>query len=895
MNQFMEKIKDYSAPQQKELMRLASLSLDGLLTAFPKPKQTPDADPDKRAEGISDGRMKKLLADLELYLAEKMHQLNTDRDAFLRFDRMNRGYLSPNEFRAACATVNILLSDKELELFLIKYDTVGDGFIRYGEFLKYTAAKRKSQIRSASMESYNQAILNRPIPDPLDIDRAIRDVENSPEVRLEKGFQQCREFIYLKGKNLTAFFKTLAGADTKKVSVNDVIANLDSMGFPGGLVTIDEVSAYLYGRGKENAGYLNQSEFNDLFTMAVASPSTAPIPAAGEQFRMSFDENVVSEVVGKLNSLSLRVVFKSIDLDCDGLINSKELAQSLMDHGLNKTICALPDFMMYLDSFSKRRQGQFGYAEFVYFINNCRTRSPHLQLIGSKQVIDVPDGSSAEEVLNILNATSKTCSVSAHLRNYVDAEGTNTLNEVELLQALQDLNFNISLSTVQTFLDAFDHNAVGRVPVLEIARSIEHPLANWKLKGGVRRAPGGESQVPLGHNLSIDLQAKDKPWNNNRTALAITQPPGGNSSIDFKASPDPQVKSSWTSRVHESNIDFGAAPDSTPIKRGQYQPPGGWSSVNFGEDHGGARPLRTRGNIGGEPSIMLEHNPVKASADAVTAPRQLSKVKDEPITQIGYSQEEVEAHAAARPISHVTSLQPPGGHSVFAFDSSFGHEFKPSLRVTAGPGGNTDINLSHDPYAPILGPRVREPPSYGQASFDQSFNPDRTDGERGGIPKQLMRSLQPTGGVTSIMLEHGPHTSSPGMSKVRSVYAAGSLQSPGGNPSVVLGSNVESTVVSQFDSALGAGVQVDTSLLATICEAVEQAGRIRHTFQDMNRPNCTTLNKTDFQEGMAKHFSINVSADACDNLYSAFNQNHDGELTYSEFVRMIATKRAGDQ
>jgi Ca2+-binding EF-hand superfamily protein len=74
-------------------------------------------------------------------------------------------------------------------------------------------------------------------------------------------------------------------------------------------------------------------------------------------------------VLVTVNNQPLRKVFRTMDLDQDGLISTAELMTGLTHYGLSPFTADDESFRAFAESFCKRQSGQFGFSEFNRFIN----------------------------------------------------------------------------------------------------------------------------------------------------------------------------------------------------------------------------------------------------------------------------------------------------------------------------------------------------------------------------------------------------------------------------------------------------------------------------------------------------------------------------------------------
>merc|ERR1712130_248264 len=97
-------------------------------------------------------------------------------------------------------------------------------------------------------------------------------------------------------------------------------------------------------------------------------------------------------------------------------------------------------------------------------------------------------------------------------------------------------------------------------------------------------------------------------------------------------------------------------------------------------------------------------------------------------------------------------------------------------------------------------------------------------------------------------------------------------------------------IVKRFESInIHANGKKDESILEKISKAVHSQGRVRHVFRKFNAThNSIGLSKEELRKGLI-NLGVTVDKIQIDHLYSEFDKNKDGFLTYSEFVRMLTS------
>lgn len=569
--------------------------------------------------------------------------------------------------------------------------------------------------------------------------------------------------------------------------------------------------------------------------MAANNESAAPIdkpPSCGG------DQPAVVQVLVKMNNLNLRKVFKTMDDDNDGLVSTDQLAAGLVSHGLTPAVANTGEFRDYVESYCKRKKGYFGYAEFVRFVNNRlsgqNTKISGEPLSGSEQVHTVPHDSTLREVVGIINSHTKHTSVSSVLKT-LDLDDNGLLNQEEFAQGMKALGFIMSEHQLSELFSAFDHGNDGNIDLFEFGRAIYNPNRNAKLGAGYRHAPGGESSVALGGGQD------DGDRNRTQTQNRYSNPPGGTTSHDFSENNPSPITVNANARTTNSYMSSHTFSDETLSGDAACRPGTATrangatrrSTIDFAGDHGApSEAPRARGHPTvsktSQSTFQIGHDG-DASHASNTATRSNLAVNASPggISTVSFTAPMASETTRARGVS-----TPVGGRTTISFNQGDRDVVRPTTRVLSTPGGSDSVDLTMD---------------HSTAS-DLSLGP----------PSQIKLKFD---GETE------EATARPVIANIN--------QSPGGNSTVVLAAEVKK---------LGAGH------LREISDAIYNKGRLRHTFQEFNSDSTgSTLSKQDLQIGLA-NLKVHVPPAELDSIYARFDKDGDGKLTYSEFVRLLATK-----
>lgn len=629
-------------------------------------------------------------------------------------------------------------------------------------------------------------------------------------------------------------------------------------------LTLNEVMAVVAQHDTDNSGSINYDSFIAAIISKRQSQSQTPESIARIQEMVKHrtrraannesaapidrppscggDQPAVVQVLVKMNNMNLRKVFKDMDSDNDGLVSTEELAGGLISHGLTPVVANSLQFKEYVESYCKRKKGHFGYAEFVRFVNNRlsgqNTKITGEPLSGTQQTHQVDPTLSLRDLVTLINNNTRNMSVSSVLKTY-DGDDDGLLSEGEFAQGMEALGFVMAQQQLAGLFAAFDHDHNGLLDLFEVGRSIANPNRNAKL--GVvnyRHAPGGESSVALGGG-------QDDGGANIEGPARTTKPVGGTASVDFSEEhlPTPANAPVRNTNTYHSSHTFSdeTLPGDQTGRSGvatREQGPTHRSTIDFAGDHGAEShdhpSVRTAQS---KTTLELAHDG-NASASSNTAGRANILASPSNKSTISFADNKRVKGGEARKIS-----TPAGGRSVVSFSQDDRDIVRPTTRVLATPGGDDNVDLTMD-YA---------------AASDLSSGP-----------------MAAVGGTSQVKLSFDKEAGETGPRPV----IANISQSPGGNSTVKLAHEKEPAAV----QPLGAGH------LRAISDAIYNKGRLRHTFQEFNLDQSgSTLSKKDLQIGLA-NLKVQVPDAEMDAIYARFDKDGDGSLTYSEFVRLLATK-----
>lgn len=224
--------------------------------------------------------------EIEATITEKLYQHGNPRELFIEYDVEQCGFLTPSSFARMCESLEMYLSDEELQFLVQKYDTAHRGCINYTDFL---SIGQQQGMRSESQTAYSSALFRRPAagpeePDPHDQD----DFVTGSSIRAKELVAMIRTKLYQKYKHLTDLFLHLdVGSGNSLLSVEEL---QDGLARTGIVVSISELCEMVAGFVKED-GMLSVQDFAHF----LESPSSAYsfLPTTG--FNNGMDTRIETE------------------------------------------------------------------------------------------------------------------------------------------------------------------------------------------------------------------------------------------------------------------------------------------------------------------------------------------------------------------------------------------------------------------------------------------------------------------------------------------------------------------------------------------------------------------------------------------------------------------------
>jgi hypothetical protein len=175
------------------------------------------------------------------------------------------------------------------------------------------------------------------------------------------------------------------------------------------------------------------------------------------------------------------------------------LAKGLVDHGnMHPTLATDPAFVAYVESYSQRKPGHFGYAEFLKFVNtrvlgNTAHISGQPLLLHASAATRIPEDQSPSAMLETIVKALRSSNVSVEsMLSQFDCDFDGLIDEAEFYMGISSLGFTLSPAQSKTFFDALDNTKSGTIDVHEFANLIINPAKHVSCdKHHSSRACGG--------------------------------------------------------------------------------------------------------------------------------------------------------------------------------------------------------------------------------------------------------------------------------------------------------------------------------------------------------------------------------------------------------------------
>jgi Ca2+-binding EF-hand superfamily protein len=915
---YLAMTKKYTPPQQKVLLLRTVDALQTLMKDFSAEVQK---QPEKKAEDHDSSHRKVL--DVEYAIHDKYESLGKGPMMFARFDQSKSGRLSSAQFTSALASIGINITPEEVAMFMKKFDSDGGG-LPYEKFMKYINAKVARNPRTASSSNHTRDHFQREAVSVDDLHAHAKAQRNSvpEELRLAQGLTKMREMVYLRSESLVKLFQKLLVVDEtinvefkqshrrpeQKVPIAGIVPKLHAMGFPNDSVPDDVLENAVMEYGQQEKGFLTYAEFIDFFM--GRSPTPAETPEQQSSKERALQRAIVSLMV-KLNNLDLRKEFRDWDGDHDGYVTREELCRGLEEHGLSPAISRGEEFIDALKPFCKMQKGKdlYAYADFLRFCNLSRNQQGQIagQPIFKVDKVKLADDMNPGEMLRLLWLNTKAISTKAVFRAFdVDKDGFVSPSEFYL--ALTDMGFVVSATASQKLFDAFDHDGNGKLDYEEVASAIINPNRHKKLATRVRQAPGGDSDLLLANDESHQQQEVQS------TGRKRVQSPGGKS--DFQLSYDDQAledgeaedkakkpHKTFHPERNKSTVKLGGGPndDFSDVKK----PPlrdhkNSRSQIDFEHDHGAPEkePQKAPAKIS---SVKFSHDPLDEDHEP-EPPSSHRLIKKPPGggSVMRFNEEGMFDPSAADSLTqpqHTGKRHPPGGVSQVKLDQNHVEPHRPLIKSIAPPGGTGSISLRHDPtdedipneaVTPVHLQRKHIEDELKKLAYDDDDPPPKSP--RRGV--KLVKDVNGSNNSGSLRLTHpsrNMETPPPPVRKQKGAAESNKQKTTSttweGPAHVDMDEEIQELLEQEEQQE---HEHVNPALLVRVSDAVFSRARVKHTFQVFTKARKkATLPKADFARGM-KSYEVDLTDEEVNQLYTAFDRDRDGELSYSEFVRMLS-------
>jgi Ca2+-binding EF-hand superfamily protein len=875
---------------------------------------------------------------VELLISEKLYQQGKAAyDLFARFDKTNSGAILPIEFLAAVNSIGVNIYPKELRLLAYKFpaesDSAADGAIDYETFIQYAEALR-SQPRSTSTQSFSKTLAERAATPgaikAVDAATLLKKVRLAPEARLQLGLKAMRAHMYTRSVSLPILFKQLRSAD-QLVAVDALAKEVFKQGFPDNLLSEDEVRVVCAKAASAKDG--TALTYNDFHAFFQGKPEDAAGAAGGRKSGIMSDQTVVSAFI-KLNSLPLRAHFKSIDEDLDGFVTVDEVIDDLCTLGMRGSLKQTPELIALVTSYGTKAPGKLQYSEFVQLCN-ARVNAP-LQAAAPKELnVEVPAHFSAVDLVHVLHEHgSKGVSWDTVLAAYVPV-GSSRISGEDFWHALEGAGFHAPRETVDALFAVFDPDQDGQAEYKEIVTTITYPNRNPRIGASRgRKQPGGEDNVPLGSGidrLNREFAAPSAPSAVSTKRFSHAHKFDGEalSEQETEAAAARAARAPRAVNLSTLKLTDPAAGDVVPpLSFGQTRKIGAGGvkqvkgSIDFGGDHGGATPKSARASaryippqtyhINEEPD-EVEANELRASYKATDifnreeqSPKAYRRAMRAPPTpniahksNVSFNQADTEDYHPMR-----TRVAPPGGKATVKLaytDDEAGVDMRISgtKRRSVGQAIKPSVNLRHDATQeesadiPVTGKATRK--HFDAATARGSIDHLGDGAQPADTPFIVKRQTRAkisgpaSHGSEDLMGDASSATDSELVKRIDALVLSprAALKS---KPAATEDDVVEAVELDFGDEDAAAAVPLDAARVEQLASSVYAAGKTKKIFSDWSKGS-NLVTKDLFAEG-AQSMGVSFSPAQIDAVYVAFDKDGKGALSFGEFIRLLATKKA---
>jgi len=289
-------------------------------------------------------------------LAQNIKQYNLPIDFYLsKFDRDSSGYISKPEMRATLASLDISLTEKEIDDLLRYFDVNQDGRISVEEFKTLVRGGIADELRKIRTHEITRA------------------ESIGPEAR-EEVIKFIANHITKSKKTIQQFTKGLDADGSGSISRNEFSKFFSNIGMN---LQKRELDALFEELDPNNTDKVSVKRFNDIVGRYV---SEKPVMTSGIERALGAIGAFIKE-----KNLDAHAYFNKIDKDKSGFLERKELKAELSNAGFASSDIELDNLLNYFDN---SNDGRISSKEFVAaiqpYINLARANS-------QRQVKEVPN------------------------------------------------------------------------------------------------------------------------------------------------------------------------------------------------------------------------------------------------------------------------------------------------------------------------------------------------------------------------------------------------------------------------------------------------------------------------------------------------------------------------
>ena len=367
------------------------------------------------------GHVEKIIKDIRKEIRKAWKDGVDYHDAFERFDRKGKGWISTKDFLSGLKDMNVKVSRKDESALVGKFDPSDKGEIDYHTFLTIVApsySDRGAQTHDDLVMEAGEKLRRLVKIRAKDMDGDLRDPFRHFDQK-ERGSFSARQF------------ETGLGLLKIRLNARDV----------GKLFRLIDLN---------NDGEIRFNEFSTFIYGSKHSDAISRLRAKVTQLARNWD-----------GGRDMHKAFKRFDRDNKKFVTGREFGKVLKSNGFEFTDVEIDMIMMRFDIDGEDR---ITFADFMEFID---------QRVRKFSKVDKLHTKIRQKIKKAAKKTGSAKNVGA-IFHAMDTDGNGSLDRNEFNEGLIDLGIELRAQELDDLIDYFDHNGNGSVSWEEFVDFVDH-------------------------------------------------------------------------------------------------------------------------------------------------------------------------------------------------------------------------------------------------------------------------------------------------------------------------------------------------------------------------------------------------------------------------------------